>query len=88
LSNHKSLFFQEDAQNVTISKLTPINENHTEHKPVLEVVCPGRPQQSAPVAHSPFLIGRSGNTSNDLELEGEHVLRRCAAIVAAMVVTA
>src|SRR5271157_272518 len=54
----------------------------SEPKTILEVVFPGRPQQSVPVTHSPFLIGGQGDAGNHLQLEQSCLSRRCAAIVA------
>jgi serine phosphatase RsbU (regulator of sigma subunit) len=58
----------------------------TEHSPlhqtVLEIVSPGRPPQSVPVTHSPFLIGRAGGAGNHLQFDEECISHRCAAIVA------
>ncbi len=59
-----------------------MSEHPAAHKTILEVVYAGRPRQSVPVTHSPFLIGRHGDTGNHLQLEDRHISRRCAAIVA------
>src|SRR5208337_4312877 len=59
-----------------------MTEHSPTHKTVLEVAVPGRPQQSIPITHSPFLIGRAGESGNHLSFENRHVSHRCAAIVA------
>jgi serine phosphatase RsbU (regulator of sigma subunit) len=60
-----------------------MTEHTARHKTFLEVVIPGHPQQSIPVSHSPFLIGRRDGTGNHLELDEKRISRRCAAIVTA-----
>jgi sigma-B regulation protein RsbU (phosphoserine phosphatase) len=53
------------------------------HEAVLEVFCPGCAPEVAAVMHTPFLIGRGGDTGNHLLLEDPRISRRCAAIVEA-----
>jgi len=56
---------------------------HSEHKVTLDIHFPNRPQQSVPLTGFPFLIGHAGESSNHLQLDGQNISRRCAAIVAA-----
>jgi phosphoserine phosphatase RsbU/P len=48
---------------------------------VLEVTRPGTLPEFVPVAHNPFLLGRSAETGNHLILEDPRISRSCAAIV-------
>lgn len=52
------------------------------HKTFLEVDSPSHPRQTVPVSHSPFTIGHLGEATNHLQLDGDTISRRCAAIVA------
>jgi sigma-B regulation protein RsbU (phosphoserine phosphatase) len=50
-------------------------------KIVLEVISPDHSRRFVPVAQSPFLIGRGGDTGNQLQLADPRISRQCAAIV-------
>ena len=50
---------------------------------VLEVAFPGHLQESVPLTHFPFLMGRGTGNGNDLSLDDPRISRSCAAIVEA-----
>jgi len=48
----------------------------------LEVIAPDKTRQFVTVTHSPFFIGRGGESENNLQLGDGRISRRCAAIIA------
>jgi serine phosphatase RsbU (regulator of sigma subunit) len=49
-------------------------------KTVLEVIAPDNSRSVVPVAESPFMIGRGGDTGNHLQLIDRRISRHCACI--------
>jgi len=56
-------------------------ERSSNSETVLEVEAPDKSRQTVAVTHSPFYIGRGGETDNNLQLSDGRISRRCAAIV-------
>src|SRR2546426_6524353 len=48
---------------------------------VLELIGPDGSRRVVRVAHTPFLIGRGGETGNHLQLPDRRISRECAALV-------
>lgn len=55
-------------------------DNPTPSKTVLEVIAPDNSRSVVPVAESPFMIGRGGDTGNHLQLIDRRISRHCACI--------
>ena len=55
-------------------------DNPAPSKTVLEVIAPDNSRSVVPVAESPFMIGRGGDTGNHLQLIDRRISRHCACI--------